>query len=78
MAMHLGIYLYEAKKQRVMHLNELDEIFQDAIKHKMLVQDKRACWNDQFIKKKISIQDIGLYSLITGLKISRESSMPAG
>ena len=76
MAMHLGIYLYEAQKQRVMHLNELNEIHQDAIQHTMLIQDQRYCWHDQLIKKNISIQEIGLYSLIAGLKISRELSIP--
>ena len=77
MAMHLGIYLYEAQKQRAMHLNELNEIHQDAIQHTiMLIQDQRYCWHDQLIKKNISIQEIGLYSLIAGLKISRELSIP--
>ena len=55
MAMHLGIYLYEAQKQRVMHLNELNEIHQDAIQHTMLIEDQRDCWHDQLIKKNISI-----------------------
>ena len=55
MAMHLGIYLYEAQKQRVMHLNELNEIHQDAIQHSMLIEDQRDCWHDQLIKKNISI-----------------------
>ena len=55
MAMHSGIYLYEAQKQRVMQLNELNEIHQDAIQQNMLIQDQRACWHDQLIKKNISI-----------------------
>jgi len=76
MAMHLGIYLYEAQKQRVMHINELNEIHQDAIQHTMLIEDQRDCWHDQLIKKNISIQEIGLYSLIAGLNISRELSIP--
>ena len=35
-----------------MQLNELDKIHQDSIQCTILVQDQRARWNDQFIKKK--------------------------
>ena len=35
-----------------MQLNELDKIHQDSIQCTMRVQDQRARWNDQFIKKK--------------------------
>ena len=68
--------MYEAQKQRVMHLNELNEIHEYAIQHTMLIQDQRACCHDQIINKNISTQEIGLYSLIAGLKISREISIP--
>ena len=52
MAAQLGMDLSEAQKQRLLQLNELDEIRQDAIQHTVLVQEKRARWHDKFIKKK--------------------------
>ena len=55
MEMQLGLNLDEVQKQRLMQLNELDEIFQDAFQHTILVQNQRSKWHDKFIKKK-SIQ----------------------
>jgi len=49
----LGMNLNEAQEQRLMQLNELDEIRQDAYHRTALVQDQRARWNEKFIKKKI-------------------------
>eukprot|EP00253_Pinus_taeda_P034892 PITA_34892 len=49
----LGMNLNEAQEQRLMQLNELDEIRQDAFHRTMLVQDQRDRWNDKFIKKNI-------------------------
>lgn len=39
MAAQLGMDLSEAQKQRLLQLNELDEIRQDAIQHNILVQE---------------------------------------
>ena len=39
MAMHLGLNLDEVQKQRLMQLNELDVIRQDAFQHTILVQN---------------------------------------
>jgi hypothetical protein len=50
--MQLGMDLDEAQKQRLMQLNELDEIRQDALQRTMLIQDQRTKWHDKFIKKK--------------------------
>jgi len=52
MAMQLGLDLDEAKKQRLMQINELDEIHQDAFQHTILVQNQISKWRDEFIKKK--------------------------
>jgi len=50
--MQLGLNLNEAQKQRIMQLNELDEICQDVFQHTILVQNQRSKWHDKFIKKK--------------------------
>jgi len=44
--------LKEAQQQRVMQLNELDEIRQQAVEHTSLVQQQRIKWHDRFIKNK--------------------------
>lgn len=36
-----------------MELNALDEIRQDSLQRKMLVQGQRTEWKDKFIKKKL-------------------------
>ena len=46
MEMCLGLDLTKAQQQRVMQLNELDEIQQDSIQCTMLVQYQGARWND--------------------------------
>jgi hypothetical protein len=51
-SVELGLNLYEAQKKRVLQLNELDEIRQDAIQRAILVQNQRSKWHDKFIKKK--------------------------
>ena len=52
MEAQLGMNLDEAHKQRVLHINELDEIRQDALQRKMLIQNQRKKWHDKFIKQK--------------------------
>ena len=52
MVAQLGMDLLEAQNQRLLQLNELDEIRQDVIQHTILVQEQRARWHDKFIKKK--------------------------
>ena len=51
-AAELGLNLDEAKKQRALQLNELDDIMQDVIQRTILVQYQRSKWHDKFIKKK--------------------------
>jgi transposase InsO family protein len=51
-AMQLGMDLNEAKKQRLLQLNELDEIRQDALQRTTLIQEQRTKWHDKYIKKK--------------------------
>jgi hypothetical protein len=48
----LGLDLSEAQKQRVMQLNELREIRQDALQRTILVKNQRSKWHDKYIKKK--------------------------
>ena len=41
MALELGMDLEEAQKQRVLQINELDEIRQDALQRTILIQNQR-------------------------------------
>lgn len=50
-ATQLGMDLNEAQKQRVLQLNELDEIKQDAFQTTMLVHDQIDRSHDKYIKK---------------------------
>ena len=52
MATELRMDLTEAQKQRILQLNELDEIRQDSLQQTTLVQQARTRWHDKFIKKK--------------------------
>ena len=52
MAAQLGMNLDEAQKQRILQINELDEIRQDALQRMMLIQNQRKTWHDKFIKQK--------------------------
>jgi len=52
LAADLGMDLSEAQKERLLQLNQLDEIRQAAIEHNTLIQQQRAQWHDKFIKKK--------------------------
>ena len=40
MALQLGMDLEEAQKQRILQINELDEIRQDALQRIVLIQNK--------------------------------------
>jgi hypothetical protein len=51
LAAELGLDLSEAQKQRVMQLNELGEMRQDALQRTILVQSQRRKWHDKYIKK---------------------------
>ena len=51
MAAQLGMNLDEAQKQRILQINELDELRQDALQRTMLIQNQRKTWHDKFIKK---------------------------
>ena len=50
--MQLGMDLDEAQKQRILQLNELNEIRQDALQRTTLIQEQRNKWHDKYIKKK--------------------------
>ena len=52
MAPQLGLDLFEAQKQGVLQLNELDEIQENALQHTILIQEQRTKWHDQFLRKK--------------------------
>ena len=41
MAAQLGMNLDEAQKQRILQINELDKIRQDALQRMMLIQNQR-------------------------------------
>ena len=52
MAAQLGLNLSKAHKQRVLQLNELDEIRENSLQNTILVQEQRTKWHDKFIRKK--------------------------
>ena len=52
LAAELGMDLNEDQKQRMMQVNELDEVRQDALQQTTMVQQQRTKWHDKFIKKK--------------------------
>ena len=52
MAAQLGTNLDVAQKQRILQINVLDEIRQDALQITMLIQNQRKTWHDKFIKQK--------------------------
>ena len=51
MAAQLGMDLDEAQKERILQINELDEIRQDALQRTTLIQNQWKKWNDKFIKQ---------------------------
>ena len=51
MAAQLGMNLDEAQKQRILQINELDEIRQDALQKTMLIQKQQKTWHHKFIKQ---------------------------
>ena len=46
------MYLNEAQQQRMMQLNELDKVRQDALQQTIMVQQQRIKWHNKFIRKK--------------------------
>jgi hypothetical protein len=52
MAADLGIDLNEAQKERIMQLNQLDEMRQQAEERTIFMQKQRKQWHDTHIKKK--------------------------
>jgi hypothetical protein len=53
--------LDEAQQQRLLHLNESDEIRKEALQRTTLIQEKRTKWHDKYLKKKkISTRRLGL------------------
>ena len=64
MAAQLGMNLDEAQKQRILQINELEEIRQDALQRTMLIENQRKTWHDKFIKQKQF--NIGDWALLFG------------
>jgi hypothetical protein len=52
LATDLGIYLSKAQKERIMKLNQLEEMRQAVVEHNILIQQQRAHWHDKYIKEK--------------------------
>ena len=52
METQLGMDLLEAHKQRLLQLNQLDEIKHDAVQYNILVQEQQERLHDKLIKKK--------------------------
>ena len=52
LAAELGMDLNEAQKQRMMQVNELDEVRQDALQQTTMLQQQRIKLNHKFIRKK--------------------------
>ena len=52
LAVELGMDLNEAQQQRMMQLNELVEVRQDALQQTRTIQQQRIEWHDKFIRKK--------------------------
>ena len=73
MVVQLGMDLEEAQKQRILQINKLDEIRQEALQRTMLIQNQRNKWHDKFIKKKKLILEIGHSYLTQGTKILKEN-----
>jgi hypothetical protein len=72
-AAELGLNLDEAQKQRIIQLNELGEIRQNAFQRTILIQNQRRKWHDKYIKKKHFNQGIGHCSLTPNIKVSKEN-----
>ena len=51
LAADLGVEISEAQRERIMPLNQLDEMREATIDQTILVQQQRAQWHDKFIKK---------------------------
>ena len=47
----LNLNLDEEQKQRLMQLNEIDEIRQDVVQRTILIKNKRTKWHDKFSKQ---------------------------
>ena len=67
-AAQLSLSLDDAQEQRLMQLNKLDEIRQDAVQRTDLISNQRTKWHDKFLKKVI-----GLCCLTHGLNTSKVS-----
>ena len=69
MAIQLGMDLEEAQKQRVLQINELDEIRQDALLRTMLIQNNERHGMINLLSKSNLILGIGHCYLTQGIKI---------
>ena len=47
----LGLSMSESQQQKVLKLNEMDEVHQDTFQNTTLFQEQWARWNDKFIRK---------------------------
>jgi len=67
LAAELGIDLSEAQQERIMQLNQLDEMRQQAVQRTTMIQQQRRQWNDKLIKKKEF--QVGEWALLFDLKL---------
>jgi hypothetical protein len=47
-----GMNLDESQQQRLLQLNELDEMRQEALQRTTLIQEQRTKWHEKYLKKK--------------------------
>jgi hypothetical protein len=62
--------LSEAQNQRLLQINELDELQKDPFHYKEIIQHQRASWHDKFkyFKGKFRTRGLGLMRLIMCMK----------
>jgi hypothetical protein len=77
-ASELGLSLSEAQQQRVLQLNELDEVPQDTLQKTTLVQEQRLDGMINSLRKSSSKSVIGPSFFIQNLKFSKASLPPTG
>ena len=52
LAVDLGVEIFEAQRERIMYLNQSDEMRQAVVEQTIWIQQQRAQWHDKLIKKR--------------------------
>jgi hypothetical protein len=65
--------LDEAQQQRLLQLNELDEIRHEALQRTTLIQEQRTKWHDKYLKRKIFNKEIGPCCMTVDSRTSKVS-----